>query len=199
VRAPDAVTPASPTRAWHPAVSTAGTLALAGLGIAALVLRTRMSVLPLAPRLTMLGALFGAILAASLLVPPQPVRRLLDPWVVLLVGLVAVGVAALAAGRPVPIPFGPWALLFSLLAAVAEEALFRRAFYGALEPAGPVVAIGVTALAFALMHVPLYGVAAFPVDLGAGLIFGWQRWASGTWMAAAGTHAAANLLAVIAR
>jgi membrane protease YdiL (CAAX protease family) len=99
----------------------------------------------------------------------------------------------------VPIPFGTWAIPLSLLAAVAEEALFRRAAYGALEPAGAVVAIGVTSLLFALIHVPLYGVAAFPVDLGAGLLFGWQRWACGTWTTSAGTHAAANLLAVIAR
>ena len=39
--------------------------------------------------------------------------------------------------------------------------------------------------------------AAFPVDLGAGLVFGWQRWATGSWVAPAGTHAAANLVAVL--
>ena len=47
------------------------------------------------------------------------------------------------------------------------------------------------------MHIPSYGLAAFPVDLGAGLLFGWQRWAAGTWTVPAATHAAANLLAVI--
>ncbi len=56
-----------------------------------------------------------------------------------------------------------------------------------------------SALLFAAVHVPLYGVAAFPVDLGAGLLFSWQRWASGDWTVPAATHAAANLLAVILR
>jgi len=193
------MTPARPTRVPHPLVTASGTLLLVALGAAALVLRTHLVVLPLPGRVTALAALLGAILVASLLVPATPLRRRLHPGVVLLVGLIALGAAATAAGRPVPIPFGPWALPLAVLAAVAEEALFRRAAYGVLEPAGPAVAIGITALAFALIHIPLYGVAAFPVDLGAGLVFGWQRWATGTWTASAGTHAAANLLAVIAR
>jgi membrane protease YdiL (CAAX protease family) len=50
---------------------------------------------------------------------------------------------------------------------------------------------------FALVHLPAYGTAAIPVDFGAGLLFGWQRWASGTWTAPAITHGAANLLAVL--
>ena len=183
----------------RPPLSRAGTLVLVGLGAAALVLRTRLAVLPPSGRLLALTAVFGAILAASLLVPVAPGRRRLHPAIVLLVGAVAVAGASFAAGRPVPIPFGAWALPLSLLAAVAEEALFRRAAFAALEPAGPAVAIGLTALLFALIHIPLYGVAAFPVDLGAALLFGWQRWASGTWTVSAGTHAAANLLAVMAR
>jgi len=193
------VAPADPVRVPSRAVSMAGTLVLVALGCAALVLRTRLAVLPPPDRVVALAAVFGAILAASLLVPAAPGRRRLHPGVVLIIGLLGLAGAALAAGHPVPIPFGPWAIPLSLLAAVAEEALFRRAAYGALEPAGAVVAIGVTSLLFALIHVPLYGVAAFPVDLGAGLLFGWQRWASGTWTTSAGTHAAANLLAVIAR
>jgi membrane protease YdiL (CAAX protease family) len=62
-----------------------------------------------------------------------------------------------------------------------------------------VLALVGTSLLFALVHVPLYGWAVFPVDLGAGLLFGWQRWAAGTWTVPAATHAAANLLVVIAR
>lgn len=180
-------------------LSAAGTLLLVSVGTAALVLRTHLAVLPPPERVVALTAVFGAVLTASLLVPAAPSRRRLPTGVVLLTGLVALAGAALAAGRPVPIPFGPWALPLALLAAVAEEALFRRAAYGALEPAGPAVAIGVTSLLFAFMHIPLYGVAAFPVDLGAGLLFGWQRWASGNWHAPAATHAAANLFAVLAR
>jgi len=37
----------------------------------------------------------------------------------------------------------------------------------------------------------------FPVDLGAGLLLSWQRWAGGSWGVPAATHAAANLLAVL--
>lgn len=172
---------------------------LVGLGAAALVLRTRLAVLSPSDHVVALTAIFGAILVASMLVPAAPRRHRLHPGVVLIGGLLGVAGAAIAAGRPVPIPFAAWALPLSLLAAVAEEALFRRAAYAALEPAGPVVAIGLTSLLFAFIHIPLYGVAAFPVDLGAALLFGWQRWASGTWTVPAATHAAANLLAVIAR
>jgi hypothetical protein len=35
------------------------------------------------------------------------------------------------------------------------------------------------------------------VDLGAGLVFGWQRHAAGTWTAPALTHAAVNLVVTI--
>jgi membrane protease YdiL (CAAX protease family) len=49
---------------------------------------------------------------------------------------------------------------------------------------------------FALVHLPAYGLAAMPVDLGAALLLGWQRYASGRWTVPAVTHAVANLLAV---
>jgi membrane protease YdiL (CAAX protease family) len=117
-------------------------------------------------------------------------------------GLAAVLAVAVVA-RPAP-PLGgmgtPFAALgLSLLAAVAEEALFRGALYGALRRWGAPVAIAGSALLFALVHIPSYGPAALPVDLGAGLLFGWQRWASGRWTVPAATHAAVNLLAVILR
>ena len=60
-------------------------------------------------------------------------------------------------------------------------------------------AVTASALVFALVHVPLYGIAVLPVDLGAGLLFSWQRAATGRWSVPAATHAAANLLAVIIR
>jgi membrane protease YdiL (CAAX protease family) len=117
-------------------------------------------------------------------------------------GLAAVLAVALLA-RPAP-PLGgagtPFAALgLSLAAAVAEEALFRGALYGALRRWGAPIAIVGSALLFGLVHIPSYGLAALPVDLGAGLLFGWQRWVSGRWTVPAATHAAANLLAVILR
>jgi membrane protease YdiL (CAAX protease family) len=180
-------------------VSLAGTAALVMIGGGALIWRVHLTVMPSRDRALALAALYGAILLASLLAPAPPGTRHLSPAVVLLAGLAGVGVAAWTAGTPMPLPIGVQTALLSVLAAVAEEALFRRAAYAALEPYGVPMAIGVTALLFGLMHIPLYGVAAFPVDLGAGLLFGWQRWASGTWTVPAATHAAANLLAVIAR
>jgi membrane protease YdiL (CAAX protease family) len=59
-----------------------------------------------------------------------------------------------------------------------------------------VVAVLGSAVVFALVHLPAYGTAALPVDLGAGLLLSWQRSASGRWTVPAVTHAVANLLAV---
>jgi membrane protease YdiL (CAAX protease family) len=85
----------------------------------------------------------------------------------------------------------------SVLAAVAEEALFRGGVFRLLEPRGAVFAAVASAVLFALVHVPSYGWPAFPVDLGAGLLFSWQRLSTGRWSVPAATHAAANLLAVM--
>ena len=176
----------------------ASTLALVVMGIGVLIWRSQLFVLPSRDRAVMLAALYGAVLIGAVLVPaPHEAPRLPRPMV-LAIGLGGLLVVSVAAGPPLPLPAGVQMVALALLAAVAEEALFRRAAYAALEPLGTVAAVALTALAFAAMHVPLYGVAAFPVDLGAGLLFGWQRWASGTWTVPAATHAAANLLVVIA-
>jgi membrane protease YdiL (CAAX protease family) len=58
------------------------------------------------------------------------------------------------------------------------------------------VAIVGSAVAFALVHLPAYGTSALPVDLGAGLLLSWQRWASGTWTVPTATHGVANLMVV---
>ena len=115
----------------------------------------------------------------------------------------AVGVAAVAAARVLALPAPPpartaAAVGLGLLAAVAEEALFRRLLYGRLEERlGPAAAVLGSAVLFALVHLPAYGTAALPVDLGAGLLLSWQRHACGRWEVPAATHAVANLLAVI--
>ena len=146
-----------------------------------------------------LTATFVAVLAGSLLVPVAPGRARLHPGIVICVGAGAVGLALLVSGRPVAAPIGAWALPLTVLAAVAEEALFRRTMYATLERRGAIVAIGVTAFVFAAMHVPIYGVAVFPVDLGAGALLSWQRWASGSWAVPAATHAAANVAMTVLR
>ena len=164
-----------------------------------LLLRAWILRTPDATRIVLLAGAYGAVLAASLLAPAAPDRARLHPVAVLGLGLAAVGLAAVAGGRPPASPLGATALPLALFAAVAEEALFRRAAYGWLERYGVALAVAGSALLFAVIHVPLYGAAAFPVDLGAGLLLSWQRWASGTWTVPAATHAAANLLAVIVR
>jgi len=112
-----------------------------------------------------------------------------------------IGVAAVLAAGVVAGPFpdrrvGALAAAVSVVAAVAEEALFRRLLYDRLLRFGVVAAVGGTAVVFALVHLPAYGVAAMPVDLGAALLLSWQRYASGRWTVPAVTHVVANLLAV---
>jgi membrane protease YdiL (CAAX protease family) len=155
-----------------------------------------------APRATTLLFATGyALVAAASTTAPSPEARpgssTLSPAATLAVGLAAVGAAAVAAGEAPPAAWGAAVLPLSLLAAVAEEALFRRVAYGRLLRFGVPVAVAGSALLFALVHLPAYGAAAFPVDLGAGLLLSWQRWASGTWTVPAATHAVANLLAVL--
>ena len=149
-----------------------------------------------------MGALFVMVGALSLWGPASrlPLGESGPPVgapVVLGVGLAAVAAAAVAAGPIVPLRLTAWAIPMNTLAAVAEEAFFRRLLYGRLARFGVVAAVAGSAMAFALVHVPAYGVAAFPVDLGAGLLLSWQRWASGRWTVPAATHAMANLLAVL--
>jgi membrane protease YdiL (CAAX protease family) len=112
---------------------------------------------------------------------------------------VGVGVAAFALARwlqasPLPTPVVPLAVAGNALAAVAEELFFRRLMYGWLLRGGTGLAVGGAAAAFAAVHVPVYGLLVLPLDFAAGLLFGWQRWATGSWSASAVTHIAANLL-----
>ena len=161
----------------------------------------------LALRLLILGSpsagmqLAGIYLMLGIVSVAVPVatneRHALSAPVVVAIGLVALAAASLVAGPRAPLAHGTEALALSSLAAVSEEAFFRRFLYGRLLRYGPVAAIGISAMLFAVIHVPAYGVAVFWVDLGAGLLLSWQRWASGGWAAPATTHLAANILAVI--
>jgi membrane protease YdiL (CAAX protease family) len=147
-------------------------------------------------RTALFAASYLTIGLASIAVPIERERPQLAPGLALVWGFGAVVVAASVSGSPVPLPWSAAALPLSLLAAVAEEALFRRLAFARLEPFGAAVAIVGAAVLFGLAHVPAYGPSALPVDVGAGLLFGWQRWASGTWTVPAATHAVANALVV---
>lgn len=105
-------------------------------------------------------------------------------------------VALIVSGRP-PVPIARQAVALDLLAAVLEEAFFRRLLYALLRPAGAPIAIGATAVVFALAHVTVYGWWVVPIDVAVALLFGWQREAAGTWWAPAITHLVANLCVVL--
>lgn len=172
-------------------VSTALTI-VAGLGL--LGWRLRLAGLDDPARSATIALLLGAVLVAALLVPtPEAPPRLRRVLPVALAGLAVLAIAAALAGPRPPVPWATAALPLAVLAAVAEEALFRRVLYGRLLRFGPVVATVAAALAFAFLHVPAYGWVAFPVDLGAGLVFGWQRHAASSWTAPAATHVLVNL------
>jgi membrane protease YdiL (CAAX protease family) len=174
-------------RAALPAALALGTVmfllsrsALAGLGTGAMALG------------------YAAMTAGSAaLAGPRPRAAPAGRWTPLAVGIGAVVLARALSGASPPLPLTATVMTLNLAAAVAEEAFFRGFLFARLEAWGTAVAIVVTALAFALIHLPLYGVAAFPVDLGAGLLLSWQRAASGTWAVPAATHALANVLAVL--
>jgi Type II CAAX prenyl endopeptidase Rce1-like len=114
------------------------------------------------------------------------------------VGVVAIGIAAFAIARArtvaVPSSVSPLDIGANALAAVAEEIFFRRLTFGWLLRWGSGIAVIGSAGAFALVHARAYGLSALPLDLAAGILFGWQRWSSGGWAAPALTHVVANLL-----
>lgn len=165
-------------------------LSLTGLGLLALAARR---VGPTAPLVVLLVG--GGALAASL--PDAEKRAPARTWLT----VVVLGTAAMAAvalgSRTYSVPWYPMGAAAALIAAVAEEAFFRRFLYGWLLRWGAFVAVIATGAAFAAVHVPMYGVGTLALNAAAGLLFGWQRWGAGTWTAPAATHAAANLLAFL--
>ena len=116
--------------------------------------------------------------------------------------VLGLGAAGFALGRAmVDVPLRPSGLAIAIglnaLAAVAEEAFFRRYLYGMLVRFGPAVAVVGTAAVFALVHVTVWGWWVLPLDLAAGLVLSWQRAATGRWSVPAATHVLANTLALL--
>jgi membrane protease YdiL (CAAX protease family) len=112
------------------------------------------------------------------------------------VTIAASSVAGLGAGTMLGTPaalFVPWAVV-TIAVASGEEALLRGRLFDAMRRVGGVApAILVTTVAFALMHVPLYGWHVVPLDLAVGLLFGGLRLATGGIAAPAAAHAVADL------
>jgi membrane protease YdiL (CAAX protease family) len=189
-----------PGQAGGPGLSTVpgvGTAVLAG-GLAFLLGRPALGGSSLAVPLLAVGylVLLGGALAAGERGERPQARAPLGWGVALGVGVIGVALAGVAGGPVADRRVGALAGGLAVLAGVAEEALFRRLLYDRLLRFGVVTAVAGTAVVFALVHLPAYGLVAMPVDLGAALLLSWQRYASGRWTVPAVTHAVANLLAV---
>jgi membrane protease YdiL (CAAX protease family) len=169
---------------------------LIACGLAALWLRPTLTSIADAP--LVLAVLFGGLLALGLVVPLPDTARVqpLRVLAVTAVGVAAVGAAQLLVGHPRVIPLPGRFVFLDIVAAIAEEAFFRRLVFGMLRPYGAQVAIVGSAALFAVVHLTTYGAWVLPLDFAVGLLFGWQREASGTWVAPAVTHVLANLLVV---
>ena len=179
-----------------------GTLWLLALAIAA----RRTAVLAGADGLVV-GVAFGTVLVAIALAggwrPGLPRAGSVGRSVAM--GLAAAGaliaIAAVARARGPWIPLDPAAALLSwaqvtILVATAEELVLRGALFDAAEEAvGTAGAVAVAAVAFALLHVPLYGWAVVPLDLGVGVLLGGLRILTGGVTAPAIAHAVADLAA----
>jgi membrane protease YdiL (CAAX protease family) len=145
------------------------------------------------------GLLFGALTAAlaGALGAPGSRRRFRPGAVgVGLVGAAVLCLPPLLLSREPSLPAGQfprWAVTVATVA-IAEEVLLRGALFTALaEWRGPTMALVVTTVVFALMHVPVYGWHVFGVDLAAGLWLGALRLATRSVTAPAIAHAFADL------
>jgi membrane protease YdiL (CAAX protease family) len=110
--------------------------------------------------------------------------------------LLCAPVAVLHAGHPFHDArgFASWALVVAVVA-TAEEVFLRGTLYDGVRAASSErAAIVVGAVAFAALHVPLYGWHVVPLDLVVGVVLGELRRVSGTPAAPAVTHVGADLL-----
>lgn len=112
----------------------------------------------------------------------------------------AVLVVAWATAAPVVVSAGQhlgpllaWTPLVALVA-VAEEIALRGVLFGALlEAGGAPLAVALTSIVFGVMHVPLYGWGALPLDIAVGVLLGGLRLLSGGVTAPAVAHVLADL------
>lgn len=191
----------TPAVARRSGLAGAPALVLAAAGVAALLARPWLAAAAADPTvaLVVLFVLLGAV-GAWWPLPAAPAGRAggaASALVVTAVGIGAFAAGRLLAGGKAAAPALASYLVLNALAAVAEEAFFRRLLFGLLAPLGPVVAVAGSAGAFAVVHLTVWGAWALPLDLAAGLVLSWQRAATGRWSVPAVTHVAANVLAVV--
>ena len=168
-----------------------------GAAAALSLLAIRPSLVVLFPATAVLAGLYLLVLTMSTAGPGVLEKPRLNRGAVLAAGVAAVALVGIRSAPIVRVGIAATPLLLNTLAAISEEAVFRRLLYERFLRWGSAAAVLLTAALFALVHVPAYGWAALPLDLGAGLLFGWQRWASGSWLVPAATHVAANLVVML--
>lgn len=148
------------------------------------------------------GAVFAAGLALVLVAAGWKPGRV--EWKSVLVGVAGAGV--LLAGPAwlqhssgwippeAPLTSYPgWAVLIVLIAGTEELVLRGALFDACTRVVGPGGAVAITSLAFAVIHVPLYGAAALPLDLAVGMWLGGLRLLTGGVTAPATAHILADL------
>ncbi len=118
-------------------------------------------------------------------------------------GLVLVALPALARPGPGlaplahPDPLVLWVLVTAAVV-IAEEAVLRGVLFDDLRRASGVgVALVATSVAFALLHVPLYGWHVVPLDIAVGLWLGGLRLLGGGIAAPAVAHLLADLASAV--
>jgi membrane protease YdiL (CAAX protease family) len=133
------------------------------------------------------AVVFSAMLAAAVLCGGARITRVSWRGVAVgvgggaaLVGLSLSGLPALVIGpRAAASALLWWVPLVTAIAAL-EELLLRGVLFDAVRSvSGDGVAVLVTALLFAVIHAPLYGVQALPVDLCVGVFLGCLRVTTG--------------------
>jgi membrane protease YdiL (CAAX protease family) len=86
-----------------------------------------------------------------------------------------------------------WTPVVAMIA-LAEEVVLRGVLFDAVRDwRGDFAALIATTLLFALLHLPLYGAGALPLDLSVGLLLGGLRIVSGGVLAPAVAHVIADL------
>lgn len=143
------------------------------------------------------GLVFAAILAGLACLARARVVVTVRAVVVGSVGAAVLVLPVLAThgvgGHLAATGYATWASA-TVLVATAEEAFLRGALYDAVARAhGIDLAVVVGAVAFAALHVPLYGWHVVPLDLAVGLVLGALRVLTGTWLAPAVAHVGADL------
>jgi membrane protease YdiL (CAAX protease family) len=179
--------------------STALLLPIAAVGTLVLLFRPRLLHGIADPTPALLGIFTALGLVGAYWPLPGSARpsRRRDALLVLAVGAIAFAAARGTQGTLTGVSFTARAVLLNSVAAIAEEAFFRRLVFGMLERYGTTIAIIGSACSFAVVHVGVWGMWVLPLDIAAGLLLSWQRAESGRWWVPAITHTFANVLALI--